>query len=67
MLACLADLGSASLDSLALDLGIDIDYVRRQIEPLLMRERLITITPGGRQLTPKGRDVVARQTNRNKE
>lgn len=66
-LAYLMDLGSASLDSLALNLGVDSDYVRYQVEPLLMRERLIAITPGGRRLTLKGRDLVDGQTNKDKE
>ena len=48
----LKDVGAASLESLAISLGIDCDYVRRQIEPLLLRERLVTIGPGGRRLTP---------------
>ena len=34
------------IESLAIHVGLDSDYVRRQIEPLLLRERFVTIGPG---------------------
>ena len=46
--------GSASLELLAICLGVDCDFVRRQIEPLMLREGLVKIGPGGRKLTPAG-------------
>lgn len=45
---------SASLESLASTLGFDSDYVRRQIEPVLKRSGLITISSAGRRLTERG-------------
>jgi Holliday junction DNA helicase RuvB len=54
----LRSVGSVSLESLAIFLGLDSDFVRRQIEPLLLREGLVRIGPGGRQLTPPGLDWI---------
>jgi Holliday junction DNA helicase RuvB len=51
-LSYLAEVGSASLESLALYLGLDVVFVRQQIEPVLQRQRLILIGPGGRKLSP---------------
>jgi Holliday junction resolvasome RuvABC ATP-dependent DNA helicase subunit len=48
-------MGSASLQSLALHLQADCDFVQRQIEPVLSYQRLIKISHGGRELTKKGR------------
>jgi Holliday junction DNA helicase RuvB len=58
-LAYLAEAHVASLESLALFLGVDPTFVRRQIEPLLLRQRLIEISRQGRQLTPAGRRWLA--------
>jgi Holliday junction DNA helicase RuvB len=57
-LEVIVDLGGASLETLALGLGTDIDFVRRQIEPNLVRRRLVKITSAGRQITPKGLDHI---------
>ncbi len=54
----LGEVESAALESLGLYIGTDDQFVRRQIEPILLRKRLIKIGNGGRQLTPGGRDVV---------
>jgi Holliday junction DNA helicase RuvB len=52
------ELGGASVESIALALGTDVDFVRRQIEPnLVVRRRLVKITSAGRQLTPLGLKV----------
>ena len=58
-LSCLSTESPMSLESLALQLGTDADYVRRQIEPQLRRQRLMTIGPGGRRLTDLGRERVS--------
>lgn len=50
--------GRSSLESLALGLGFDVDYVRRQMEPVLIRAGLISIGSGGRQLTDTGQDWI---------
>ena len=57
-LKALADRGTASQESLALAIGRDMIYVRRQIEPVLARLNLLAIAPGGRQLTPLGKTQV---------
>jgi Holliday junction DNA helicase RuvB len=44
----------ASLETLALYLGTDRDEVLRQVEPVLVRKRLVDISPSGRRLTPRG-------------
>jgi Holliday junction DNA helicase RuvB len=46
----------ASLESVALYLGLSPTYVRRQIETPLLRNCLITIGRVGRQLTPQGHE-----------
>lgn len=53
-LSYLAEVGSASLESLALYLGLDSVFVRQQIEPVLQRQRLIVIGSGGRKLSRRG-------------
>lgn len=60
-LAYLKRVGAASLESLAICLGLDCSYVRHQIEPLLLRECLVKIVPGGRKLTPAGRMWIVQQ------
>jgi Holliday junction DNA helicase RuvB len=50
--------GGASLESLALTLGVDTNYVRREIEAPLVRRALVRITPLGRQLTERGRGLL---------
>jgi Holliday junction DNA helicase RuvB len=63
----LKDVGSASLESLAICLGLDTDYVHRQVEQILLRERLVKIGHGGRQLTPMGLDWINKNNNTNAE
>lgn len=55
-------IGTASLNSLALRLGVDQACVGRQIEPYLHRLRFIDVGPGGRTLTPLGREWITRKT-----
>jgi Holliday junction resolvasome RuvABC ATP-dependent DNA helicase subunit len=50
--------GRASLETLAGFLGTDRDYVSGEIEPPLLRQRLIAKGPHGRQLTGKGRELL---------
>ena len=58
-LSYLRDVGSASLESLAICLGLDAPYVRQQIEPLLIQQhRLVVIGPSGRRLTPAGKQWI---------
>ncbi len=57
-LSYLREMGSASLESLALELGLDSVFVRQQIEPLLQHHRFITISAGGRKLTDAGSDWI---------
>jgi Holliday junction DNA helicase RuvB len=57
-LEAVADLGGASLESIALVIGTDKTFVRRQIEAPLVRRALVTIAPGGRRLTPSGQKWV---------
>jgi holliday junction DNA helicase RuvB len=52
----------ASLESLAIHLGLDSDYVRHHVESPLLRERLVKIGIGGRQLTPTGRALLAERS-----
>jgi Holliday junction DNA helicase RuvB len=52
------DLDGASLDSIALSLGVDNEFVRRQIEPTIVRRRLVRITSAGRQITPAGQNML---------
>lgn len=54
----LDSVGSAGKESMALYLGPDVKFVRQQIEPILLRQGLIKIGKGGRQLTDLGKDVV---------
>ena len=63
----IASIVGVSGGTMALNLGVDSIYVRRQIEQRLVREGLITITRGGRRLTTKGHDRVVRQSNKDAE
>jgi Holliday junction DNA helicase RuvB len=54
----LRNVEAASLESLAIRLGVDSEYVRRQIEPLLLREHLVAIGSSGRRLTQAGEEWV---------
>lgn len=56
--------GSASIDSIALYLGHDKDYLRREIEPRLSHQGLIEIQPRGRQLTPEGKRIMNKQSSK---
>jgi Holliday junction DNA helicase RuvB len=49
-----------SLETLALRLGCDASYVKRQVEPMLVRLGFVEITPAGRRLTAAGRDHLHR-------
>lgn len=51
----------ASVESLSLHLGLDVEYVRRQIEPVLSRADFILIGSGGRRLTEAGRNWIGGQ------
>lgn len=53
----------ASLETLSSHLGLDADFVRRQVEPRLMRQSLICISSGGRQLTDSGREWISKFNN----
>jgi Holliday junction DNA helicase RuvB len=57
-LEAVARLRVSSLDSIAQALGCDRAFVRRQVEPGLLRRGLIRITPSGRQLTDTGQERV---------
>jgi Holliday junction DNA helicase RuvB len=59
----LEETGSASLETLSLILGTDPNYVLRQIEPALFHLRFVTIRPGGRTLTEKGKEWIAEHDN----
>lgn len=61
-LRVLAKSGRSSLDSLSLSLGVDVDFVRRQMEPILTRAGLVTIGSGGRSLTDAGRAWITQTT-----
>jgi Holliday junction resolvasome RuvABC ATP-dependent DNA helicase subunit len=58
-LRAVADLGGASLETIAQHLGTDTADVLRQIEPWLVRLGLVKITSAGRNLTPKGHQRLA--------
>jgi Holliday junction resolvasome RuvABC ATP-dependent DNA helicase subunit len=51
----LARFGRASLQSLALAIGTDINFVKSQIEPVLSRLNFINIGSGGRTLSNEGK------------
>lgn len=55
----LCETGTASLQSLALCLRTDCDFVQRQLEPVLLDKRLISIGTAGRELSTKGRELVS--------
>jgi Holliday junction DNA helicase RuvB len=57
----LYDRGRASLQNMASMLGTDVDDLRCEIEPGLVKLGLIDISPSGRSLTPDGRNWVERQ------
>lgn len=57
----LADVGTASLESIAPYLGVDCDFVKKQVEPILLREGLITIGSKGRKLTAADQDWINRR------
>jgi Holliday junction DNA helicase RuvB len=57
----LRDCGRASVESLAICLGQDADYLRRQIEPQLLMKHLIAIRPGGRALTERGQSYLSKR------
>ncbi len=57
-LAYLKEIGTASLESLAVFLGTDSPFVRYQIEYPLMQQRLICIGKQGRQLSQSGLSFV---------
>jgi Holliday junction resolvasome RuvABC ATP-dependent DNA helicase subunit len=54
----LSSRGSVSLECLALLLGIDRTFVKRELEANLVKRGLVTITPAGRRLTDSGRRWV---------
>jgi Holliday junction DNA helicase RuvB len=58
--------GRASLETLAGFLGTDREYVSSEIEPPLLRQRLIAKGPHGRQLTSKGRELLQACHQRNR-
>jgi Holliday junction DNA helicase RuvB len=51
----LAEAGTASLETLALLLGTDAAYLKRQVEAQLVKRGLVQIRLAGRRLTPAGR------------
>lgn len=51
--------GMASLDTLALQLNLDVISVRNDVESYLVRRGLIGIERGGRVLTLQGRQILA--------
>jgi Holliday junction DNA helicase RuvB len=59
----LQDRKMVSVESLAIYLGLDPDYVRRQIEPQLLCAGLTTIGPGGRKLTQLGEVHLGKQAS----
>lgn len=52
------EMGSASAESIALALGTDTEFVRRQVEPNLVRRRLVKITSSGRKVTALGEKLM---------
>jgi Holliday junction DNA helicase RuvB len=61
-LQALAGMRVGSLESLALRLGCDASYAKRQVEPMLVRLGFVEITPAGRRLTAAGRAHLDRPT-----
>jgi Holliday junction DNA helicase RuvB len=57
----LSDVRVASLESIALNQGLRPASVKRQSEPLLVRNKFIVIGKGGRQLTPQGCEWIAKK------
>jgi Holliday junction DNA helicase RuvB len=64
-LHALIDLGSASLESLALHVGLDQPFVKSRIEAHLVRLGLVRIRPSGRELTDRGREWCRHQASDN--
>ena len=58
-LAFLNEKGAASIETIALCLGTDTDFVRQEIEPHLVLSGLVTIGPAGRRLTHRGQVLAA--------
>jgi Holliday junction DNA helicase RuvB len=58
-LTVLRERGRASLDTLALQLGLDRDEVQHQLEQVLVRLGYVDITSKGRMLTPMGEQRIA--------
>lgn len=46
--------GTASIDTIAVQIGVDADFCEHQIEPFLLGQGWINKTSRGRSLTPKG-------------
>lgn len=63
----LHDVGPAALETMALYLGTDINFVSKHIERPLMHQRLIKIGRRGRQLTTLGEELVAEMARQKKE
>jgi len=58
----LAKRSNASLEAMALILGVDQNYVQQQIEAPLLRRSLVQIDSRGRQLSDAGKTLIARWT-----
>jgi Holliday junction DNA helicase RuvB len=56
--------GKASLETLAQYLGTDRDDVLLQVEPPMVRKKLVVISSSGRQLTDLGRERAAQKQRR---
>jgi Holliday junction DNA helicase RuvB len=63
----LAEVKVASLESIALHLGLRPASIKRQSEPLLVRNGFIVIGKGGRQLTPKGCEWLTKKHKSKKQ
>jgi Holliday junction resolvasome RuvABC ATP-dependent DNA helicase subunit len=57
----LADRNQASLESISRFLGLDVAYVKTQIEDKLVRSRFVELGSGGRRLTELGRDYLEKE------
>lgn len=60
----LRNVGRASLETLAQYLGTDRDDVLLQVEPPLVRKKLVVVSSSGRRLTDLGRKRAARKQRR---
>jgi Holliday junction DNA helicase RuvB len=54
--------GTASLETLALCLGVDAPHVKSQVEATLVRRGLVKIARTGRQLTEAGQELMRSRT-----